>query len=1040
MLASELFPAGLSANLEISRLEKSWERYKKRKPEEQADYFYDLAKLCFENKDLARARYYMEQSLAMEDSLKRPEDKTRTMVALAMILIAEGNSELSFSTYKKALAVADSNGLVDMSTSITASLGTLALRVNKIDEAEELFRKSLEAARTREDASLTVSSLVNLGTVYRLRKDWIHAVNVLEEAVNLADKHQLSPVDRGNAYMNLARAQHAEGKARLANTSYKQAAVAFNESGEFMLAAVCYWSIGENLYDLQEYGEAKDYLQKAYTIMNKEEKDKDQYIAVLLTLGAVEADLSNFEKAQSLHEQALAISKEKNNKIREAQSILQLGNDALLKGQPEKALHQFLDAQKLLAQNQPSNVEKGACLLSIGRCYKSLGQFEAAEKYYQEALRLYNEDRFALDKAMVLNSLAVLYLDSTKHKEFESCYNEAKSLMSQKSLHREEAILDYNFAQYCLIKKEYARACQLYEQAISHFKTIDDTGKESMARNGLGLAYLLREQPDKALKQYQEALKLIEKSGSLDTKWDANLGLGKSYKKLGQNEPALKHLNAAIELVEAERGQLSRDSFKTFSLDLRNDCFAELIDLLMVMNKPADALLIAEKGRARAFLDLIASRKQGKFGVEDIAGPTGHNDAKETQQAEKKLTAVPGQMGTRAISVKQKDLALESTAISPVYAEAPSLTEITQLAKNSNTTIIEYFLLPDKIVAWVLDKEGQIKFACPINISQQVITGKTARLINNITSQPATQPAVLAAAAEREKYLRDLYNILLKPLEPFLPAQPDEVITIVPHGTLYSLPFAALLDERNKYFIEKHTICYTPAIGVMRATQQIEQEVQALPDKLLAFGNPITPAIAFLGKLPYTEKEVNEISTLFGNSKSIVKIGQDANRDCFFKISPECSSIHLATHGLIDQAHPMQSALVLAPTEHDDGLLTVKDLLARVKLKAKLVVLSACQTGRGQITGDGVVGLARAFIIAGTPSVLVSQWNVDDIMTAYQMKQFYEGYLAKKGKARALRDAQLATVKFMEGAAEQLKHRANPRYWAAFQLMGEDEQ
>lgn len=978
----------------------------------------------------------MEQSLAIEDTLKRSEDKTRTLVALAMILITEGKSELSFSTYKKALDLADSNGLAEMSASITGSLGTLALRMNKLDEAEDLFRKSLEAARTKEDASIMVSSLINLGTVYRLRQDWPHAVNVLEEAVGLVDKYHLQATDRGNVLINLARAQHAEGKTRLANESYRQAAAAFKENSERQPEAACYWSMGENLYDLQEYGEAKIYLEKAYSIMAGEENSNDQFIAVLLSLGAVEADLGNFDKAQSLHEEALAISKKVGNKIRESQSILQLGNDALLKGQPERALNQFLNAKKLLAQGKPSLLEQGACLLSIGRCYKSLGQFETAEKYYQEALRLYGEERFALDKAMTLNSLAVLYLDSTKHKEFESCYNEAKSLMSKSALHREEAILDYNFAQYCLIKKEYARACQLYEQAISHFQTIDDAGKESMARNGLGLALLLREQPHKALEQYLEALQLAEKSGSLDTKWDANLGLGKSYKKLGQNDLAFRHLSAAVELVEAERGQLSRDSFKTFSLDLRNDCFAELIDLLITMNKPAEALWIAEKGRARAFLDLLASRRQGKSGVEDIAGPVSNNDLKE----QRLITTGKTETGTRAINIAPRDLAVESTAISPVYAEAPSIAEIMQLAKNSNTTIIEYFLLPDKLIAWILDKEGQIKLACPVNISQQEITAKAARTIKSITSQPATPAEVQAIAMEREKNLKDLYGVLLKPLESFLPASPDEVITIVPHGALYSLPFAALMNEQQKYFVEKHTLCYTPAIGVMRATQQIEQEVRQLPDKLLAFGNPITPAIAFLGKLPYAEKEVNTIAGLFGNNNSIVKIGQEANRASFFKIGPECSSIHLATHGLIDQAHPMQSSLVLAPTSRDDGLLTVKDILAQVKLKAKLVVLSACQTGRGQITGDGVVGLARAFIISGTPSVLVSQWNVDDIMTAYQMKQFYEDYLAKNGKAKALRNAQLSTIKFMEGngKSEQLKYRANPRYWAAFQLMGED--
>jgi CHAT domain-containing protein len=131
----------------------------------------------------------------------------------------------------------------------------------------------------------------------------------------------------------------------------------------------------------------------------------------------------------------------------------------------------------------------------------------------------------------------------------------------------------------------------------------------------------------------------------------------------------------------------------------------------------------------------------------------------------------------------------------------------------------------------------------------------------------------------------------------------------------------------------------------------------------------------------------------------------------------------------------------LAPEGGDDGLLTVKDILSMPPLKAKMVVLSACQTGRGKITGDGVVGLSRAFIIAGAPSVVVSQWNVDDVMTEYQMGEFYKSFLGGKSKVAALRDAQLHTIGFMDrllgSSTGKTAFRPNPRLWAAFQLIGE---
>jgi CHAT domain-containing protein len=229
---------------------------------------------------------------------------------------------------------------------------------------------------------------------------------------------------------------------------------------------------------------------------------------------------------------------------------------------------------------------------------------------------------------------------------------------------------------------------------------------------------------------------------------------------------------------------------------------------------------------------------------------------------------------------------------------------------------------------------------------------------------------------------------------------------------------------------------------VLRVTAKLESDVGGANTKLLAFGNPITKETAFLGSLPYAEKEVQSVAALFTTGATTVETGGKATKSEFRKLAPQNSIIHLATHGLIDEEHPMDSAVVLAPEVNDDGLLTVRDILQLPQLHARLVVLSACQTGRGKITGDGVVGLSRAFIIAGTPSILVSQWNVDDVMTEYQMKALYSSYLKGSSKAKSLRDAQLKTMSYMEKIlpSEPVggeKIRANPRYWAAFELIGD---
>jgi CHAT domain-containing protein len=138
--------------------------------------------------------------------------------------------------------------------------------------------------------------------------------------------------------------------------------------------------------------------------------------------------------------------------------------------------------------------------------------------------------------------------------------------------------------------------------------------------------------------------------------------------------------------------------------------------------------------------------------------------------------------------------------------------------------------------------------------------------------------------------------------------------------------------------------------------------------------------------------------------------------------------VHLATHGLFDDIQGLNSGIALTPSGKDDGLLTASQILD-LKLNAELVVLSACDTGRGRISGDGVIGLSRSFISAGVPSVLVSLWSVPDAPTALLMTEFYQNLQKGYDKAQALRQAMLTTM----------KNNPNPVAWAAFTLIGEAE-
>jgi len=165
-------------------------------------------------------------------------------------------------------------------------------------------------------------------------------------------------------------------------------------------------------------------------------------------------------------------------------------------------------------------------------------------------------------------------------------------------------------------------------------------------------------------------------------------------------------------------------------------------------------------------------------------------------------------------------------------------------------------------------------------------------------------------------------------------------------------------------------------------------------------------------------------------SKTKAIIGDKATKSAIVQQMSNARLIHLATHGLLDDFKGLgvPGAIALAPDNQDDGLLTSSEILD-LKLNSELVVLSACDTGRGRITGDGVIGLSRSLISAGVPSVIVSLWQVPDAPTASLMTEFYRNLKPNSDKAQALRQAMLTTM----------KQYPNPRDWAAFTLIGEAE-
>jgi CHAT domain-containing protein len=264
-----------------------------------------------------------------------------------------------------------------------------------------------------------------------------------------------------------------------------------------------------------------------------------------------------------------------------------------------------------------------------------------------------------------------------------------------------------------------------------------------------------------------------------------------------------------------------------------------------------------------------------------------------------------------------------------------------------------------------------------------------------------------------------------------LPKNPSDRVIFIPQSSLFLAPFPALRDEKGEYLIEKHTILTAPAIQVLDFTNQLGAGRQTNYHNALIVGNPTMPVVSTepgkaatrLDPLPGAELEAKTIANLL-KTKAI--LGKDATKANILQRLSQVDVIHLATHGWADDNRGLGSWIAFAPSGKDDGLLKAEEILD-LKLKAQLVVLSACETGKGKLSGDGVIGLSRSLILAGVPSVLVSLWQVPDEPTQYLMVEFYKSLQTQPDKALALRQAMLKTKEKFP----------SPVNWAAFTLIGE---
>jgi CHAT domain-containing protein len=588
-------------------------------------------------------------------------------------------------------------------------------------------------------------------------------------------------------------------------------------------------------------------------------------------------------------------------------------------------------------------------------------------------------------------------------------------------------------------RKDYREAASYYQKAIFNLSRQPEIYNDliTMAKLYWANAQFLEGKYKEAVAGIKEVI-----GPTHEFKWRSHLLMGNIVLAENRVDEAVQQFSRSIEEIEFSRAKLSSHGFKINFMNDKQVPYQKIIGSLDKLGDSKKAFYYAEKAKARAFVDLIAAAK-------DVAY---HKDTKlkelstEEKHLRKKLIDIQNRLDNEKKMFKERGVNEETkiklenarSALQNFYTTTATKNEYFASLSTVDTltmkdvmklipdgvSLVEYYYDPNHLYTWVLDNKQHHFIKKDVHSSElENLTKKYRNFVfegKNIRSIKVakTDEQSLSYNQSRFRKVNDALQSIL--LDGVFDQIKTNKVYIVPHGILHYLPFQ-MLTYHSDYLIEKYQIGYIPSATALKYVFAKRKEKSA---NILALGNPELNTAQM--QLPFAEKEVQDIKTIYPATK--VLIGGDASEANFKKQAGAYDILHVASHGEFNSNTPLLSCLRLSGGDGEDGRLESREIFG-LNLDAYLVTLSACNTAIGKLTkGDDVVGLTRAFIFAGTPSILGTIWSVNDESTGIFMNHFY-GNLKEMDKLKSLQQAQIAMIR-----SEKYRH---PYHWAGFQLIGD---
>jgi CHAT domain-containing protein/tetratricopeptide (TPR) repeat protein len=933
-----------------------------------------------------------------------------TEYCLAMTYRSLGDRKTASQHFDKSLAVKVDESDWRLRATVFNDRGANYWRLNELEKALESFYEALRIYREHQDQRGQASALNNIGSMYLAQTKYREALESFQTALPL---RRAANDKRGEAILlsNIASVSERLGEPHVALEGYRRVLKIWQE--------------------LESRGQLDKPASTLAAGFNNLALAHDR-------IGEWQSALENYEKALSLYKSVAPVEA--------ARTLDNIGELYFVLGDTRRAMDYYNQARTLATDKDPD--AEVNILSHIGQLHVTNGKLSEALTHFKQALALRKD---APQKANVLLNVGAVYAAQRNPKKALETYELAFQLSESSEDRRATALALQRMGEARISLGQPAKALEALNRALPLWKAVVDKRREAATLHAIALADRERGDLSGALKRSQESRNIIE---SLRTKV-ASQRLRSSFfesqqrhyelyidlrMKLHQTDGTSEHAAASLEASEQFR---ARNLVETLT-EARAKISRGVNEELLRREREAQQRI---NDKARVQMDLL-NRKHSK---EEAA-----NIEKELNEAIVEYDAVKA--GIRASSPEYAQL---------TQPQSLTLGEIQNLL-DDETLLLEFFLGEERSYLWLVSRTSIVGVdSLPKRAEIESRAGAFYKSLtqrdSNLNNTGSRARSKKDAASPARSNPGALSQILLGPIADRIG---KKRLLIVGDGVLQYLPFGALPTPaprsmkaqksiRKPYLIEEHEIIYLPSASTLAVLRREADAREPAPLSVAVLADPIftaeddrykavrqTPTLRSgleLVPLPATEKEAEAIrEAMSPNGRIKIAKGFEASRATVLELQDQGYRIvHFATHGDLDAEHPELSSIVLSLLDSSgrpqDGFLRLHDIY-NLRLPADLIVLSACSTGLGRIIkGEGLIGLTRGFMHAGSPRVVASLWRVEDLGTSELMKRFYQ-HMAKEGMAppMALRQAQVEMLRS--------KRWNSPYHWAGFVLQGEWKQ